>query len=821
MANDIRSIKDIEDENPRSSDRLVQALVDYRADDTNVFRYSRKTKESAGGRTTETRTDNDGGHKKDTSPSTNEGTQTGQGGVTGGGTGTGATGGGTGGGTGTGAGGTTGGSPTPQSSNQLIVAFLVGFNSPGAYFDNKPRIYIEIARDKNGSFITSPVARKDWNFIGTGSSIIADDEEFLFDSSGYVTIKGIKYAANQIIDSTTGKSALQFLREYTDPEVDKFLDAWRLDGRTGQFGSVDKKPDEKPPQNTDRYPIIDGKVVKTVVGPDGKEYPIDPKTGSVTIPSKNADGTTKEITYDAKTYLENKKQDDAMANAESKKNDAENKSTNGQKTNTSDAPSTKPGNEIEKNEAKAKSNASPQPASENVDKSAALTEAKLREINRSNQTAPSSIIITSFFEKDKIKSLTSVEPGYWGWRTGGESKSPNGVPENELDKDKSGIAASVRYRFGGTWDGLTKSTGRDAQVSKNKNDLKIIDYPIIMNFPEVGIWNKTIPYVAQEQTEQHMVINPCSAYHIPGGYGIGQFSQQNPKNPSWGEAPWWCGISTVAALKYGGYSSVYTQGAGAGQVTAAAWKENKKIINEKSDTFASFPAVIENGVERPVHGFLDSGWDGRDNCPFFLKYYNSKIEKRPTQFETKVETKTVGKGKNKKKITVERQVPIKSEEVAVAVYEGLLPNPNIVVFVRNYHFTDAGVTKEGKKLLEHVLSQKGWEVSVLTKGKHVEVAVYLNPDGTGVSFGGNTVANTAAANGGTFAVRQFTLSGFCSESDMVAFSKCVYKGQPQKVESTMNGLFKRTPIVDSYYRAAGSENVLSVLKSIYNTIVEK
>jgi hypothetical protein len=778
MANDIRSIKDIEDENPRSSDRLVQALVDYRADDTNVFRYSRKTKESAGGRTTETRTDNDGGHKKDTSPSTNEGTQTGQGGATGGGTGT-------------DAGGTTGGSPTtsPEVKKPKFVAQVGSRNrSKGLYIEYKGVQY--------------PIDRKETTSeLDNRVDTTYEDDTFNI-GTNVISLK-------------------DYFEKSDEERIALFESGGNVNNRTGQFGSVDKKPDEQPPQNTDRYPIIDGKVVKTVVGPDGKEYPIDPKTGSVTIPSKNADGTTKEITYDAKTYLENKKQDDAMANAESKKNDAENKSTNGQKTNTSDAPSTKPGNEIEKNEAKAKSNASPQPASENVDKSAALTEAKLREINRSNQTAPSSIIITSFFERGKIKSPTSVEPGYWGWRTDGESKSPSGVPENELDISKSGIAASVRYRFGGTWDGLTKSTGRDAQVSKNKNDLKIIDYPIIMNFPEVGIWNKTIPYVAQEQTEQHMVINPCNAYHIPGGYGIGQFSQQNPKNPSWGEAPWWCGISTVAALKYGGYSSVYTQGAGAGQVTAAAWKENKKIINEKSDTFASFPAVIENGVERPVHGFLDSGWDGRDNCPFFLKYYNSKIEKRPTQFETKVETKTVGKGKDKKKITVERQVPIKSEEVAVAVYEGLLPNPNIVVFVRNYHFTDAGVTKEGKKLLEHVLSQKGWEVSVLTKGKHVEVAVYLNPDGTGVSFGGNTVANTAAANGGTFAVRKFTLSGFCSESDMVAFSKCVYKGQPQKVESTMNGLFKRTPIVDSYYRAAGSENVLSVLKSIYNTIVEK
>lgn len=57
----------------------------------------------------------------------------------------------------------------------------------------------------------------------------------------------------------------------------------------------------------DRYPIIDGKIVRVVVGPDGKEYPIDPQTGSVQIPAKMSNGTVEIKTYDAKTYLENKK----------------------------------------------------------------------------------------------------------------------------------------------------------------------------------------------------------------------------------------------------------------------------------------------------------------------------------------------------------------------------------------------------------------------------------------------------------------------------------------------------------------------------------
>jgi len=127
--------------------------------------------------------------------------------------------------------------------------------------------------------------------------------------------------------------------------------------------------------------------------------------------------------------------------------------------------------------------------------------------------------------------------------------------------------------------------------------------------------------------------------------------------------------------------------------------------------------------------------------------------------------------------------------------------------------------------MDHFLSHRGWEVSIISRGGHIEVCPYLNPDGTMVRFGGNTTSATVDHSGGKFVAQPGTIWNFAtnsSPSSFIAFHKAIsVTGKYQKVEPTMNGIFKRTEIVDSYYKAIDNKKVLGTLKyKVYDKIVE-
>jgi hypothetical protein len=73
-----------------------------------------------------------------------------------------------------------------------------------------------------------------------------------------------------------------------------------------------------------------------------------------------------------------------------------------------------------------------------------------------------------------------------------------------------------------------------------------------MNFPEVGIPNPMIPYVAENQTEQHRIVKVNAGSGPTGQYGIGT----DGTAANWGELHHWCGMFTQHVTEHGGYKPV-------------------------------------------------------------------------------------------------------------------------------------------------------------------------------------------------------------------------------------------------------------------------
>jgi hypothetical protein len=101
----------------------------------------------------------------------------------------------------------------------------------------------------------------------------------------------------------------------------------------------------------------------------------------------------------------------------------------------------------------------------------------------------------------------------------------------------------------------------------------------------------------------------------------------------------------------------------------------------------------------------------------------------------------------------------------------------------------------------------------------------LNPDGSLWRIGGNTRQGSVSGDGGDFACQAghiWTFAG-TKPGQHIAFHKLTPTSEFQKIEPTMNGIFRRTELVDSYYKAlaSGDKRVLSTLKnSLYDQIVD-
>jgi hypothetical protein len=511
-------------------------------------------------------------------------------------------------------------------------------------------------------------------------------------------------------------------------------------------------------------------------------------------------------------------------------------------------PVTNPQDAEQKFEAKPKSNTSPEGAPPNVENSKALTEVKMRELLSTIDAPDSSIRIQSHIKsvwaagEAPVQGGVYIGPtskGYWGFRTNSKGTANQGIPANEYKRVESSITGAVKFsgrklpgRY--SWGGYVSSPILGAKIDPEK-DHKITEYPIIMNFPEVGICNSAIPYVAENQTEQHRVVT--GAITNENGWGIGAMEGY----ASWGERSHWCGYSSWFVWTHSGYTPKHTLSNPAGAHNASLVYSEfipNPITQDSEGTYASLPMFVNpetgkmevNPELQKMGSPIKGSEDAREHCHLYKFYKQTKYTK--TTIEKVPGTKKV----NGKLVAIETEKK-KEEEIAIQVYEQMLPNPISAYFIRGVHFTDDGMTEMGKKLMDHFLSVKDWEASIITRGSHVEVCPYVNPDGTMWRIGGNTgsavIAKNAAGGkvsgaGYRFCCQKGKIWDFAADApgSHVAFHKLINSQNspaPQKIDSTMNGIFRRTELVDNYMKAVVNKkkNILGTLKkNLYDQIIE-
>jgi hypothetical protein len=491
---------------------------------------------------------------------------------------------------------------------------------------------------------------------------------------------------------------------------------------------------------------------------------------------------------------------------------------------------TNPDDPEKKFEPKAKENEAPKGAPQNVENSAALTTSKLRALEGQTVKPGASINMWDSFIDYKVPKFAS-STGFFGIRDQKASTLGLGKPENEY-KTESKLIGAVKSYFNSNWSNLI--TGTPVPVAKQADELKIIDYPIIMNFTEVGVWNKKVPYVADTQTEQHrMLYISYSNAHNMGKWGIGSYDAKNGGFANWAEQPHWCGIFTQHCISHGGYTfpGQRVALAGANNINNVYLQSSLVSLKEKGmdaeQSLGNIPTYIDSsGQEKPHLDLLKlkafgNGSGANYKTPIYSMLIDTAMYQESSESEVVMVPEEGGKKlKPKKKTTMKR------ERIPIAVRESFLPNPIMVYFIAGIHFTNDGLTPQGKKLIEHLLSQRDWEVAIISRGGHIEVCPYINPDGTIARFGGNTGnSNVVSRDGGKFAAKASSIWAFSSGAkagSYVCFTKVVPKGGSQKIDPTLNGQFRRTPIVDSYYRSINGKTILPTLKNVlYDTIVEK
>jgi len=534
----------------------------------------------------------------------------------------------------------------------------------------------------------------------------------------------------------------------------------------------------------------------------------------------------------------------------------------------------------EKNEAKEKSNTTPAKADENVEQSAAMTDQKSIELSRSNTQPPAGTSVTNYQVANWnfiwqnvslagnpwVKKVYGVDRKlggkYWAYRGVNANPQGSGFPKWELEQWAGPIQFFVPYKFN-----ASETTLYSGATGFTQGPQGVIDVPLFLNFPETGIWNPIVPYVGQENTEQLMMMT-MSVYNKGGEFTIGTYGGKHGKNATWADEPWWCGLSTnfyVRAGKYKAFKGTSVTGAAAGN--GAGWNHSKKIPFPEGGGFAGVPACIINGKEQLVPGFDKISFAGRSSADAVrARAFYFKTEAQESVItEEKILTKNLKVGKKTKRgqkvegqidedglstdptlldqyqettITnpdgttgpgdpilldykIKQTTTLSGPKLPITVYEKYLPDPIVCFFWEEYHYTANGMTKEGLALIRHLLTC-GWETAIVSKGGHVEMLIFLNPDGTCVHMGGNTNGGIAA-NGTDMTVKVTTIWKF-GEDGLFGLLKCTPTGQPQKVISQLNGKFRRTPAVNDYYKKITSKNtgkLNSALKSIYDDIVEK
>lgn len=301
---------------------------------------------------------------------------------------------------------------------------------------------------------------------------------------------------------------------------------------------------------------------------------------------------------------------------------------------------------------------------------------------------------------------------YWAWRT--EENPGYGVVANEnklvSDDGKNLITGLVPYwpPHSGSFDDIKEPTvqGKWLNLIKGQKDIQsFLDIPILLNAYDVGVYNDNIGYVFEAGNELHMTLLEKVFLTNKGSQiGIGNavnttITDKKNQDSSWREWPKWSGIWVDHCLKKSGYSLH-------SDINVNINTYHEKLLS--AGKLINYPGNKEwKWKDLKAAGMQD------------LVFKPSKIWYDP--------------------------VNLNSDEL-------LKDSGDIAIFIVDYHIKkDGTLTERGQKLLDKIISLN-WKLGVVSAVKshtaqsnqlYAEVLVYLDKSGKMVTFGGNTTPRGA------------------------------------------------------------------------------
>ena len=301
---------------------------------------------------------------------------------------------------------------------------------------------------------------------------------------------------------------------------------------------------------------------------------------------------------------------------------------------------------------------------------------------------------------------------YWAWRTDENPGYGSAANENKLvsDDGKNLISALVPYwpPHSGSFDDIKEPTvqGKWLNLIKGQKDIEsFLDVPILLNAYDVGVFNDNIGYVFEAGNELHMTLLEKVFLTNKGSQiGIGNavnttISDKKNQDSSWREWPKWSGIWVEHCLKKSGYTLH-------GDISVNINTYHEKLLS--GNKLINYPGNKEwKWKDLKAAGMQD------------LVFKPSKIWYDPAN--------------------------LNSDEL-------LKESGDIAIFIVDYHIKkDGTLTERGQKLLDKIISLN-WKLGVISAVKshtaqsnqlYAEVLVYLDKTGKIVTFGGNTTPRGA------------------------------------------------------------------------------
>lgn len=475
-----------------------------------------------------------------------------------------------------------------------------------------------------------------------------------------------------------------------------------------------------------------------------------------------------------------------------------------------------------KEEVKEKQAESPQTAPAVVDNSNALTEDKAKEIQQSafQSTAKGEgwFVFDYMESTDNTKKMIdndalTYDKRFWLVRRK-PSDSTKDAAKQEKDLSVGPVLGSVQYYVGMN----QKKLEAGAPIAGGAQS--ILDVPLMLNFPSVGVYNKAIPYMASGAggrwpTEQLGIIHEGrlqASWYNKGGWaiGVGTNPKSGPKS-SWNENQWWCGAGSNYYTENGGYSMPHGDPTGVPTITATAMARASKAISSAfpDKKYVSGKTINNGFVQYPV------AWDNelKSNVVRGAYHFNNNQKDNAYSSSWLMQNRI-------------SPMPIIQPWFTPGPVYGSTINfgGSVAVFIKGFHFAGGSLTAQGKTLWNVITNSLDWDVAFVYNLSHVETIIWANPaspTGEAIVMAGNasptftpgTLDGGYTNDGGSFSVKKiniFSTAGFAnSNHGVIIISKLTHK-QSKKISKGLGAKYKSTPMIKDYIAKveAGSDKNL-------------